>query len=176
MKKQSESFLYFLISIALILLISVGMLVYYFWWLPIDQPTKPVGILAPLSKGEHWDVEERGKEILKHLKRYPLEGTENWNIYSNPDANFTFKYPKGWEIVLDETYETLSGIKGAHSVALHKINGSDDDWIVINVRQFSSEEASIYLQIDGNFIATPSRNLEVVDIFYKLVKTFKTKR
>ena len=72
-----------------------------------------------------------------------IEDTLNWNIYSNSEVNFTFKYPKDWEIIDDYFYETLEGVKSPHrTVTLHKINGSDEDWIVINLQQFAYESAS----------------------------------
>jgi len=172
MFKQSEDHIIFYILI--ITLILLGFLSHHYWKLSIDQPTKPAGVLAPTPPNEVQPY-GREKEILKHLKRYPMEGTKNWNIYSNPEAKFTFKYPKNWVIDNEFNYETLGGIKSERrTVYLKRVNGSSNDWICINPIRFSTTGAT-WVEIEGNIIATYSQDPEVLDVFYKLIKTFEVR-
>lgn len=73
----------------------------------------------------------------------------DWEIYSNPGSNFTFKYPKGWEITDDFHYKTH------WSVNLQRIGGDDDseNWIRVNSPQFQ-EEDGVCIQIDQESICT----------------------
>ena len=67
--------------------------------------------------------------------------TADWKTYISPEGDFTFKYPKDWEIINDYIYETAAGIKSEYrTVELRKIgNESSNDWIRLNPRQFQSE-------------------------------------
>ena len=146
------------VLIGIVIFIIGGFLLYQYWWLPIDQPTKPVGILSPTAPIK---IQEEGKEteILNHLQRYPIEEATNWNFYYKPEVTFSFKYSNAWTIVDEFYYKDLSGVKwNRPTVTLHKINGSKTDWIFIYMPRFQYEGAT-WVDVESNHIGTYSREL-----------------
>lgn len=104
----------------------------------------------------------------------PQDETADWKTYSNPEVNFTLKYPKDWEITGDYFYETATGIKSEkRTVVLQKVGNQDsNNWIRINPRQFQCNPGKC-IDIDGNTIATYSKEPEIQDIFNQMLSTFR---
>ncbi len=96
--------------------------------------------------------------------------TAHWLTYSNPKSNFTFMYPKGWEITDDFFYKTH------WSVNIQKIGGDEDsdNWIRINSPQFQ-EEDGICVKVGEERICTYGRDPDVLEIFKKVAAGFKLK-
>ncbi|MDP3479839.1 MAG: hypothetical protein Q8R88_08710 [Desulfoprunum sp.] len=98
----------------------------------------------------------------------------SWQTYANTDANFTFRYPKDWEIADDDFYETAGGaIANQRSVTLQTIGGDkdSDNWIRINQRQFDDSDG-ICKEVGEEKICTYSTDPDVLDILNKIVSSF----
>ncbi len=95
---------------------------------------------------------------------------DNWKTYSNPKANFTFRYPENWEITSEYFYETLSGIKSERFTV---ILGKDEKEISINLRQAQCSFPCRCKGVGSNLIQTCSENTEVIEIYYKILSTFR---
>ncbi|MBU4338962.1 hypothetical protein KKB43_04785 [Patescibacteria group bacterium] len=102
---------------------------------------------------------------------------KNWQIYSKPELDFTFKYPQGWNVIQDYFYETAAGIKASNpTIILQKIGDNNiNDEIRINSRQFDCEHGKCAEVIDYMTVGTFSKNLEVLDVFGKIIKSFEKK-
>ena len=94
----------------------------------------------------------------------------DWKTYSNPEVNFTFKYPNNWEIIDDYFYETASGAESeTRTITLQKIKDENsNNWIRINPRQFQRE----FGKCEGIF-CTYSEDQRILDIFSKMSATFE---
>jgi hypothetical protein len=99
-----------------------------------------------------------------------------WNVYANPEADFTFKYPSNWEVIEDYYYESASGMKAKVRTVTLREKGDEDsnNWIRINPRQFM-RRFGLCKTVDGNEICTYSENLEVLKIFNEIMETFSVK-
>jgi len=114
---------------------------------------------------------EKARKVVTNF----FEKKLNWNIYTNPEANFTFKYPEDWMIVSEYFYETLGGFKSkALTVTLGK-EGKEE--ISINLRQASCTPPRCKCkEIGGNIVQTCSYdNLEVREIYNQILSTFEIK-
>ncbi len=91
-----------------------------------------------------------------------------WQSYFNAQNNFAFKYPKDWEITDDGFYKT------AYVITLQKIGESENsnDWIRINSPQFQ-EEYGKCIEVNSQKICTYSSDADVLEIFDRLVASFK---
>jgi hypothetical protein len=100
--------------------------------------------------------------------------TAHWEKYSHKEANFTFRYPKGWEIIDDDFYETAGGaIATQRSVNLQKIGDEEaDNWIRINPRQFDESDGKCVTK-GKDSLCTYSKDAEVLTVFKKIVASFK---
>ena len=98
----------------------------------------------------------------------------DWKTYNNSETDFTFKYPKNWEIVNDYFYETLSGSRAERRTVNLKrnIENKMNNWILINQRQFLCDQGKCEM-IAGNEIGTYSKDFEVLNVFDQIVSTFK---
>jgi hypothetical protein len=101
-------------------------------------------------------------------KRGDCDNTANWQTYSNPRSNFTFTYPKGWEITDDFFYKTH------WSVNLQKVveEKGSNNWIRINSPQFQDEDETC-TKVGKEHICTYSRDPDVLEIYKKLTVSFK---
>ncbi len=98
------------------------------------------------------------------------DDTAPWLTYSNPKSNFTFMYPRGWEITDDFFYKTH------WSVNIQQIGGDkdSDNWIRINSPQFQ-EEDGVCVKVGEETICTYARAPDVLEIFKKVAAGFKLK-
>ncbi len=110
-------------------------------------------------------------EIIIEAKNNKDE-TLDWNVYSNPEVNFTFKYPKDWEITADHYYETIAGIKASIPTIVLKKISSENSVISINQRQFLCEQGRCETILE-NEIETYSKDAETLSVFEKIISTFK---
>jgi len=96
----------------------------------------------------------------------------NWKVYNNPEANFTFRYPLDWEINADYLYETVGGVKAKErTVVLRKIG--EEGAISINMRQFPCPAREVSKWGHTNFIGTCSEDPEILDIYEKVLTSFR---
>ncbi len=96
--------------------------------------------------------------------------TSDWLSYSNTENNFTFKYPKDWEVIDEGVYKT------AYGLTLQKIGKSEnsDHWIRINSPQFTEEDGKC-ITVDAQQICTYSKDMNILNIFKKVSDSFKFK-
>lgn len=95
----------------------------------------------------------------------------NWNIYSNPEAKFTFRYPKDWDIISEYFYETPAGFKSEEmTVTLGK---EEKGGISINLRQAMCSPPCWCREVKDNIIQTCPKDSEALEVFNKVVSTFK---
>ncbi|MBW6441254.1 hypothetical protein K0B03_04500 [Patescibacteria group bacterium] len=123
---------------------------------------------------EHYS-EELAKQILSTFKFIDeKDETVEWNVYSNPEVDFTFKYPKDWEITQDYFYTWLNGkVSDTRTVVLRKIGDeASNDWININMRQFQCDWGTCK-DLGSNTIGTYSEDPETLRVFDKIIATFK---
>jgi len=112
---------------------------------------------------------EKAREIVTNF----FEKKLNWNTYTNPEANFTFKYPGDWRIVSEYFYETLAGFKSKWLTVTLGKEGKEE--ISINLRQASCASPNCKCkEIGGNIVQTCSYdNLEVREIYNQILSTFE---
>lgn len=93
----------------------------------------------------------------------------DWLSYSNSENNFTFKYPKDWEVIDEGFYKT------AYGLTLQKIGKSvnSDNWIRINSPQFTEEGEGKCMAVDAQKICTYSKDVNILNIFQKVSASFK---
>jgi len=120
--------------------------------------------------GERGRVSESVKKDVVINNKEVKNETTDWQTYSNPKANFTFKYPNDWEIIEDYFYETAAGSKAKNpTIVLQKIGDDDsNNWIRINQRQFNCECGKC-----AGIFGTYSKDSEVLNIFDRIVESFK---
>ncbi|MEA2097636.1 MAG: hypothetical protein U9P70_00970 [Patescibacteria group bacterium] len=118
-------------------------------------------------------VEPSQKKVVEVIEK---EDTSEWNIYNNPEVDFTFKYPEDWEIIADYFYETAAGSRAdAPTVILRKIgNENVNNEIAINARQYScEEEIGKCVDLHNVYIGTHSKDQEILETFDQILSTFK---
>lgn len=121
----------------------------------------------------------RGSYVPKTLAEIPVIFGEklltipaNWNTYDNSEASFTFKYPSDWEIKADYLYQTLAGVKAKErTVVLGEIG--EKGTIFINMRQFPCSARKVSKWGHTNFIGTCSEEPEILNIYEKVVTSFR---
>lgn len=105
---------------------------------------------------------------------------EDWQIYKNDLADFTFKYPMEWEIREDYLYETGGGTKAEHRAIVlcdkkNEKNSSGDysmkDCIQINMPQAPENERT--KKIGDNYLNLYSDALEIIKIYEKVADSFQ---
>jgi len=95
----------------------------------------------------------------------------DWNTYSNPEAKFTFRYPKDWDIISEYFYETPAGFKSeGMTVTLEK---EEKGGISINLRQAMCSSPCWCKEVKDNIIQTCPKDSEALEVFNKIVSTFK---
>ena len=114
------------------------------------------------------------QKTVETFKALTLDETSDWKTYDNSETNFTFKYPKNWEISEDYFYETVSGVKPERRTVNLKEIGENklNNWILINQRQFLCDQSKCEI-IAGNEIGTYSKNSEILIVFEQIISTFK---
>ncbi len=110
--------------------------------------------------------------------------TFGWKIYSNPGINFTFRYPRDWEIKEEYQYKSAAcGIdpkcKGVRYIVLNKIVDirpprmceREKFGIVINMSQCTGVKWS---GLPGNnWICVFDKNPEILNIYERVKESFK---
>ncbi len=110
--------------------------------------------------------------------------TANWEIYSNAEVNFSFKYPPGWEIKQEYQYKSAAcqadpNCKGVRYIFLNRIDdtrpanmGEKDKFgIAINMPQCTGVKWS---DLPGNnWICVFDENPETLEIFNQILSTFR---
>lgn len=99
----------------------------------------------------------------------------DWNVYSNPEVDFTFKYPKDWEIKQDYFYTWPDGtVSDKRTVVLRRTgDNASNDWININMRQFQCDWGTCK-DVLGNTIGTYSEDEEILSDFNKIIFSFNS--
>lgn len=108
----------------------------------------------------------------------------NWKTYSNPEVNFTFKYPSDWEIKEEYEYKSAAcqmdpECKGVQYIFLNKINDTrpaqmkekEKFGIVINMSQCTGVKWDDVL--GGNWICLFDENPEALIVYEQIKKSFK---
>jgi hypothetical protein len=109
------------------------------------------------------------KQILSTFRFIDIDETTNWKTYSNPKANFTFRYPKDWEIREDYFYKTAVN-PTVIVCRKEEPTGIYRNCIQINMPQFPCEIRS---EIKGNWIGICVENPEILKIYEELTASFK---
>ncbi len=108
------------------------------------------------------------------LQKSTKNETADWKIYSNPEVDFIFKYPKDWEI-RDYEYKSAAcqvnpKCEGAKVVELSKI-GETKTLISINMPQCSGIKRS---DLPGNnWICLFDEDFQIINIYDQMLSTFK---
>jgi lambda repressor-like predicted transcriptional regulator len=163
---------------------------YYGHWLWIPSPPPPEGYWYQVEPGDTWYALSRrtGLSVQTLWNANPAHHHQNdwlyyghwlwipgseagWQIYDNPLAGFTFKYPAGWIIEQEYFYETLSGIKAEYPTVVLKQIGTEN-YIAINQRQFQCGWGTC-AEIGRCWIGTYSDDPEVLRVFDEIVASFE---
>lgn len=150
-----------------------------------EQPTSRNGLIKiyEFILNEEFVPTEGGlrRFIPKTLKEIPVVFGEklliipnNWKVYDNPKANFTFRYPPDWKITADFLYITPGGAKAVErTIAISY--PEERHGILINMPQIPRpvrfREVSQWNH--ENFIATFSKDPETLAIYEKVVSSFR---
>lgn len=133
-------------------------------------------------KDEYENNKKLFNQILSTLKFIKKGGIQDWNIYNNPEADFTFQYPKEWKITADYFYKTAVGSKAdVPTIILQKIgNNNTNDEIAINARQYSCEGkigkcVDLYSKGIQVYIGTHSIDSEILATFDEIIGSFEKK-
>lgn len=95
--------------------------------------------------------------------------TADWKTYSNPKANFTFRYPKNWEIRHDYFYKVAEN----PTVVVCRQEGPIGviaNCIQINMPQFPCETRT---EIEGNWIGICVEDPEISEVYYQVINSFR---
>jgi len=109
--------------------------------------------------------------------------TANWKTYSNPEVDFTFKYPPDWEIKQEYQYKSAAcqadpNCKGVRYIFLNRIDdtrpanmGEKDKFgMAINMPQCTGVKRS---DLPGNnWICVFDEKSETLEIFNQMLSTF----
>jgi|GEM_PF-2027581 len=115
------------------------------------------------------------EQMLSTFRFFEQDETANWKIYSNPEANFIFKYPNNWEIKKDYEYKSAAcqvdpKCKGVRVVDLGKM-GDSKILISINRPQCSGIKHDM---LPGNsWICVFDENLEILNVYEKIKDSFQ---
>jgi hypothetical protein len=132
------------------------------------------------SSGEtEWVIDVDGTGLKK-----ATDETANWKTYSNPEVDFTFKYPPDWEIKQEYQYKSTAcqadpNCKGVRYIFLNRIDdtrsanmGEKDKFgIAINMPQCTGVKWS---DLPGNnWICVFDEKSETLEIFNQMLSTFR---
>lgn len=97
--------------------------------------------------------------LLFFLFKYILAGSFNWKAYSNPEVNFSFRYPSNWEICENFENSFVAIIDNVSHVSSVKYG----DFGTIQGKQYTKQTTRTPLTCD-NFTMENSRYLVVTDL------------
>ncbi len=122
---------------------------------------------------------------VKETKEISKDKIIDWKTYSNPEVNFTFKYPPDWEIKEENQYKNAAWqmdakSKGIHYLFLNRIDdprpakrGEKDKFgIAINLPQCAGVQCD-YNLAGSNWICLFDKNLEAVKVYDGIRKSFQ---
>jgi hypothetical protein len=136
-----------------------------FAYLPTEGFVPTEGVLESWSPKTLIEIPVIFKEDL-------LTIPNDWHTYSNTEANFSFRYPKDWKITSEFFYETPAGIKSDAMTVVLESNSKAG--ISINMRQAMCSSPCWCREVKGNLIQTCSEDSGILEIFNKIVSTFRT--
>ena len=94
--------------------------------------------------------------------------TADWQTYANPEANFTFKYPKDWEIREEYFYKQKEYL----TVVICRKN--EDAYYQGNCIRINEPQCPCETKwIQGNWISICVEDSEIVGIYNQVIKSFK---
>lgn len=152
-----------------------------FVWSPDDKTIAYEADLGLSGMTETRTIDSRTGEILETK---PLDGgfwnsgnadNSDWNVYSNPQTNFTFKYPKDWQV---KDYEYKSAACQANSdctgIWVIELKKPEDTktLIAINLPQCSGFKNDDLL--GNNWICLFEENNETLEIYENIKKSFQS--
>jgi hypothetical protein len=93
-----------------------------------------------------------------------------WQSYTNAESGFSFRYPKGWEVVDDFFYKT------GYVATIQRVGSSEDanNWIRINSPQFQIGDGKC-IDVDKQHICTYSKDTKVSGILEMLATSFRVR-
>lgn len=107
-----------------------------------------------------------------------------WKIYSKPEVNFTFQYPKGWEIKEEYQYKSAAcqcdpECTGVHYIFLNRIDdrrpagmGEKEHFgIAINMPQCNGIKYSDLPR--NNWICLFDKNLQILSVYEQIKESFR---
>ncbi len=109
-------------------------------------------------------------KIAKQKENLLIDETIEWNVYSNSNVNFTFKYPQDWEIREDNFY------KESTVPTIVVCRKSEEKYVTANCVQINMPQApqgKRETRIEGNYIVLYSEDPELLAVYDKLIATLK---
>jgi len=144
------------IIIVIVILILIGGGIWFFSTLTPE----PEEVIIP--------EEEITEEVEDEIADTSVSSVQAWQTYTNPAANFTFEYPKDWEIREEYFYKdnpdptiVICGKEEPEGVIANCIQ--------INMPQFPCETVS---WVNRNWIGICVNDPGIVGVYEKLVSSF----
>ena len=115
------------------------------------------------------------EQMLLTFRFFEQDETANWKTYSNPEANFIFKYPNSWEIKKDYEYKSAAcqidpKCKGIRVVELGKIGNSK---ILISINRPQCSGIKHDTLPGNNWICVFDDNSETLNVYEKIKDSFQ---